>query len=201
MMKKVKISGSILSLFLCTFFLTSCNIDDYLNLKDEVAGKIFPNVWAFLVQFIAFIIMIVLIIVFAYKPIKKYIDKRKELLEEEVNTARDKNLAADKTLIESEKIMANAHKKATQTINKSVKEAMLVKEEILAHTEKEIAMKREAEEIALNKQINNAKLDLHNEIVDVALKASKQILKREVTTSDNDKILNDFITEISGEDD
>lgn len=44
-----------------------------------------------------------------------------------------------------------------------------------------------------------AKEEIRKEIVNVALDASKAILEREVTKSDNDKIVDDFIKEVESD--
>lgn len=53
--------------------LTLPNGEDFVN-------KVFPNIWAFLVQLFAFIIMSLIVIKFAYKPVSNFLKKEKNLL-------------------------------------------------------------------------------------------------------------------------
>ena len=47
---------------------------------EDFVNKVFPNIWAFLVQLIAFIIMAVIVVKFAYKPVKNFLNKRREYI-------------------------------------------------------------------------------------------------------------------------
>ncbi len=192
-MKKLKNILKISPLFLILISITSCNIDDYLNLGEDIASKIFPNVWDFLVQFIAFILMIVLIIVFGYKPIKKFIEKRKSLMEEEVNEAKRKNDEANANLLASQKEIALTHEKASKIIESAVKEGNDRKDLIIADANKQAEMKIKEANIIIEKNKEEAKKEIKNEISDVALNLSSKILEREVNEEDNKKLIDDFV--------
>ena len=56
-------------------------------------------------------------------------------------------------------------------------------------------MKIDAQE-DIEKAKQEALTDVHNEIVNVALEASKEILQREINEKDNSKLVEDFIKEV-----
>ena len=67
-----------LKLFLllsCVTLLTSCD-----TVGDEIGSTIkdnlFPNIWATLAQIVATVLLFGAIFIFAYKPAKKYLNKR-----------------------------------------------------------------------------------------------------------------------------
>lgn len=195
-MKKIKKLTKIFPLFLILFSVSSCNINDYLDIGDDIASKIFPNVWDFLVQFSAFVIMVILITVFAYKPIKKFIKKRQELLDEEVNETKKRNEEAKANLLVSQKEIAFTHEKASKIIENATKEGNERKQEIILQANKEAENKiKEADEI-IKKNQAEAKNEIKNELSDIAIDLSSKILEREVNEGDNKKLIDDFVNKM-----
>ena len=45
---------------------------------EDFVNKVFPNIPSFVVQLAAFIILSIIVIKFAYKPVSKFIKKRRE---------------------------------------------------------------------------------------------------------------------------
>lgn len=193
MFKKNKGLLKILLLLPSSLFLNSCDLSEYFNISDSVADKIFPNVWDFLVQFIAFIIMIILIFIFAYKPIKKYIEKRQELMDKEVKDTFKNKKESEENLLNSKKEVALAHQKASKIIEDSIKEANEEKDKILVSANLEATKKIEEANVQIERNQKEAEKELKNEISDVAIKMSSKILEREVNDSDNKKIIDDFV--------
>lgn len=158
--------------------LTSCNTDDLgKDLSNQIEAKLFPNIWAFLVQFIAFIIVAFLVIKLGYKPVRKYLDKRRELLDNEVNEAKKLNADAKENFLKSEKALADTKKGATSIIEDAKKEANAKKEEILNEAFFEASKTKEKALLDIEKAKESAKKQLQDEIINVALDASSKILK------------------------
>ena len=87
----------------CTTLLTSCNSDSLGNeVSDTISSNLFPNIWSTLAQILATIILFSVIIILAYKPAKKYLNKRKELLNNESEEALQANKEAQKSRLEAE---------------------------------------------------------------------------------------------------
>lgn len=180
--------------------LTSCNTDDLGNdLSNQIEAKLFPNIWAFLVQFIAFIIVALLVIKLGYKPVRKYLDKRRELLDNEVNEAKKLNADAKENFLKSEKTLADTKKGATSIIEDAKKEANAKKEEILNEAFFEASKTKEKALLDIEKAKESAKKQLQDEIINVALDASSKILKREVNEKDNKRIINQFVDDLEND--
>ena len=112
----------ILSIFPVLFLLTSCSTDELGNsLSDSIEAKLIPNIWAFLVQLFAFIILIIVVTKFAYKPVRKYLDKRSELLNSEKKETESLNQKAKENILESEKKLAEVRDNASKIIDKQIK--------------------------------------------------------------------------------
>lgn len=163
---------------------------------EEFFNKVFPNLWAFIVQFIAFIILCVVVYFVAYKPVKKFINKRKEYIANNLSEAASKNEEAAKNLAESKSSLQQTRKEAVKIINDAKQEAEHQRDVILEETKKDIAMKhaKASEDIKIEQE--KALKELHDDVVDLAFEATKSILGREVNDKDNKNLVDSFVDDL-----
>ena len=192
-MKKRKLVFLLPSLFL----LTGCAdaIREELN-ADSLKQKLIPSWASFVIQLAALIILILIVIIFGYKPIKKIIKKRQDYIEDQIKDAekskatwQENELKSKETVLASNRtaadIVAEAKASAEVERNKILEQAALDAEKMKKDAENDIArMEVEAQEA------------IRKEIVDLALDASKELLGREVTSKDNTRLLEEFIEDI-----
>lgn len=180
--------------------LTSCDMNSFGDdLASGIESKLFPNIWAFLVQLFALIILLIIVFKFAYKPVHKFLEKRKELLENEVKDTKANKEKSKEYLEEAEKKLAGTKKEASQIIENAKVEANKVSQQIIDDAQKEAYSIKQKANKDIESAKNKAKKELHNEIVDVALNASSQILSREVSAEDNSKLIDQFIDDLNNE--
>ena len=187
--KNISIFGIIL---FSLSFLTSCE-----PIKGEqIIEKLFPNVWALIAQLISFLILVIGMISLVYKPVKKYLAKRREILDNEVKETEENKNKALNNVLTSEKEIASSKQKAKTIINNAEISASKKRDEIIENAKIEAKDIIKDANIAADKIKEDAKLELKNQIVDTALKASKKVLEREVSEKDNEKIIDDFISQL-----
>ncbi len=164
--------------------------------KEGFIEKLFPNPWDALAVFLAFVVLLVVVFYFAYKPVKKLIQKRAQYVD-------DKLRNAEKSEVEAQ----NKAQEAELNLKKSHQEAMLIVEQAKADAENErVRIKEKAKEEAdqevlrakeeIKQEIEKSKDEIHSQIVDVAFDASKKVLSREVNQKDNEKLINEFIDDL-----
>ena len=187
--KNISIFGIIL---FSLSFLTSCE-----PIKGEqITEKLFPNVWALIAQLISFLILVIGMIFLVYKPVKKYLTKRREILDNEVKETEENKNKALNNVLTSEKEIASSKQKAKTIINNAEISASKKRDEIIENAKIEAKDIIKDANIAADKIKEDAKLELKNQIVDTALKASKKVLEREVSEKDNEKIIDDFVSQL-----
>ena len=200
-MKKKRDIIKIKYLFLLLPLLISLSSCDSSQLGDQLGNgieeKLLPNIWAFLVQLIAFVLLLIAVIFLAYKPVKKFLEKRSEMLEEEVKTTLENTQISEEKRREMISNLANAKAEATKIINDATKEATIAKDKILsdANDERRQLKEKTMNEISLEKE--KAMKELKDQIVDVAFEASSKILEREVNSLDNKKIVDNFVEDLN----
>lgn len=163
---------------------------------EDFVNKVFPNIWAFLVQLIAFIIMCIVVARFAYRPVKNFLAKRKEYVAKNLLEAEQKNVEATKNQQEALTQVQQSKKEAIEIINQAKKQAEIERETILENTKKEVSLKKLQAQEDIKREQEKAIKEVHDEVVELAYEATKNILNREVSNKDNDKLLNDFVDDL-----
>ena len=193
-MKKI---SKILFLIISTLSLTSCKeqIQEQID-KNVILGKLIPNIGSFLTQLAALIVLIVVVIIFGYKPIKKMVNKRQDYVANEIREAKEKNLQAEENLTQSNETVLANRRMASEIIDNAKIEAENQKQEILKSAEDEVLEMKKRAERDIKQSEEDAKEAIRQKMVEIALDASSEILKRNVNDEDNEKLVDEFIKEI-----
>ena len=188
-MKKSKF----LVLALSTFMVSGCA--DAIK-KNDFLDKLFPNPWDALAVFLAFIILLLAVFYFAYKPVKKLLKQRGDYVEGKIKTAEEREKESEKLLASANENVKASRKEAMEIVEKAKEDANKERQAILdkAKEEKAQEIKRTKEEIA--QEIEASKDEIHREIVSVAIDASSKVLEREVKKEDNEKLIDSFIDDL-----
>jgi F-type H+-transporting ATPase subunit b len=198
-MKKTKRFFLSLIVFSSALFLTGCEGTPIES--DDIINKLFPNVWATLAQLISFAILVVLMIFLVYKPVKKYLSNRREMLDNEVKTTINEKKKAEENRAISEKNIATSKKTASDIIDKAKHDAKKEGALIIDDANREAEARVEKADLQIAQAKKDAQKGIKDQIIHVAIDASKHLLKREVNSEDNQKIIDDFVQSLDSKDD
>lgn len=183
------------------FSLTSCDTEMIKDRISNTVNNMLPNLWITLIQLGLFILVAILFIVIAYKPLKKKLNERANYIENNIKQSEEKLIDADAKIKEADKIVMDGQKQAGEIIQRAEKTAENKANEL----EKQLAETIEKQKQNAHKDIVNERnkmlKEAKSEIISTAISTSKEILKRNVTIEDNDKFLNQFIDQINKESD
>jgi F-type H+-transporting ATPase subunit b len=147
-------------------------------------------------QIINFVLLLVLLRVFLYKPIVNMLDKRREKIRtdlEEADTARSQ---AEATKQEYERQLEEAREERRSILAQARDQADKMREEILrkARTEaQELVAKTEGEMEALRRQ---ALAGAQDEIVELALAAAGKVVGETLDQKAHRRLIQEFIAEV-----
>ena len=162
-----------------------------------IGEKLVPNLLSFVVQLLSFLVLLLVVFFLAYKPVKRILKKRADYIENEVKEARENNLSAQASVNEAKELVATSKVKASEIIKNAEAQGQKRFDAMVLQAKEEVAeMKKNAEE-DIERAREDALQDIRSEMVNVALSASKEILKREVDTKDNVKLAEDFIDRLN----
>lgn len=196
MSNKKKTLG-ILTTLVSLFSLTSCNTEMIQDRIETTVNNMLPNLWITLLQLGLFILVVILFIVIAYKPLKKKLNERADYIEKNIKDSENKALEAEEKIKEANRIVLNGQKKAGEIIQRAEKTA----ENKASELEKQLAETIEKQKQSAHNDIENERnkmlKEAKSEIISTAISTSKEILKRNVAVSDNDEYVNKFIEELN----
>lgn len=172
--------------------------DDVLNEWGEAIGEtirnnLIPSWTSFIMQVAAFILLLIVVIFVAYKPVKRMLKQRQDYIEKEISDAEKDKATAAINLVQSEETILASKKNASQIIEDAQNQALLRKEEILAEAREEVEKMKKDAQADIERSRQEALDDIHKEMVEVALLTSSEILKREVNDKDNARLAKEFI--------
>lgn len=175
------------------FLLTSCSAGD---LGSEIQAKLIPSWVAFLVQFASLIVLLIVVFIFAYKPVKKLLKKRSDYIENEIREAEQNKAISQRDMNQAKEMIIASKKEAASILKEAHEQAKINHDALVEQTKEEVMKMKLDAELDIKRSKQEALEEIHNEIVDVALTASKEILKREVNENDNARLVEEFIDKL-----
>ena len=163
---------------------------------EEVLKIINPMTSTLFWTVIIFVILIVVLWKFAFKPIGNMISKRQSDIRENIDNAQRQNEEAQKYLEDQKKELDKARKDAKKIVEESKAAAQKIKEEIeqQANNRSRTMVEDALAEIKNEKErsINEVK----NEMVDIALFASEKMISRNLSEEEHKKIIEKSLKDI-----
>ncbi|CAM9107080.1 F0F1 ATP synthase subunit B [Mycoplasma marinum] len=171
-------------------------VEQRANLSEDLNDKfsaLFPSWVTIVATVLAFTILLIVLTLLVWKPVKKMVADRQAYIQNNIDAADAQKVEATndrekanqelvEARVESAKIVSDA-KIAAELKKSAINEsAKLESKKILADAKQEI----EAEKVRLERETKQ-------EIVEVALAAAAKIVEKEVDSKVNRKLVNDFI--------
>jgi F-type H+-transporting ATPase subunit b len=157
------------------------------------------NGWQLAVQIVAFIVFVVLLWRFALGPITATLDKRQEKIREGMEAAQRMQLEMQATAARNEEILAQARREA-QVILTQAREAG---EATLARARDEAGKQAEEyltrAEVTLRSEIEQARLQLRQEVADLAVTAAAKIVRKELDPATQTRLIEETLAEAAGQ--
>lgn len=152
------------------------------------------NLFWVIVSALNFIVFFVLIWTFAFKPVSKMLEDRRERIEQGLKDAEQAR--RDRENAESERVatLAEARKEANDILARAQKVAQETRDADLAATRQELERIREraANDIEAEKQ--RAIAELRGEVADLALAAAGRVLGESMTDDRQRRLVREFLT-------
>jgi F-type H+-transporting ATPase subunit b len=160
-------------------------------------GALGIDAWGLAVQLIAFIIFVFLFWKFALGPITNMLDERSRRIAESMAAAEKMRLELAATSARNEEILAEARQQAQQIIS----QAREVGEATMARAQKEAGEQAEAylsrAQATLRQETEQARLQLRQELADLAVMAAGRIVKKELDPALQSRLIEETLAEAS----
>ena len=177
--------------------LSSCQGSPFS--ESDFNNKLFPNgIWDLVIQLSAFVILLLIVFFLGYKPLKKMLQKRKDYVQSQLDEAEKAKKYVSEAEVLAQQEVERGKQEASQIIDEAKAQASAEASQIIAEAKEEAVARRIAadEEIRLAQEAS--KQEIRQEIIDVALQASSQVLGREVNAEDDQRMISDLLQSLDG---
>ena len=145
--------------------------------------------------------MVLIVVIFGYKPIKKKLEQRKEYVQKNIDDSKKELMNAKEASRQAEENIKASRVEANNIVEKAHAQALQEQKEILDEANRQAALKEKQGQIELEEQKALLERQSHNKIVEAAIGASKEILGREINEKDNEKLVDEFIDKLDKDND
>jgi len=156
--------------------------------------KLGINLGFLLFQIFNFSVLAILLYAFAYKPIVKMLEKRKEKIAQTDEDARVAAEARANAEQEAAKIIAEAQAKSAHIVNEATDRAEQAVLEVKAEAEKEIVKEREATLADVAEERNRMLSDLRGQVAALAIAAAQKLIGEELDEKRQHVLLEGFFS-------
>lgn len=145
---------------------------------------------------INFCILVVGLKVFLYKPVCNMLDSRKEEVANNLNSAEEAKLEAQKLKDEYVAQLQNARSEAQDIINQAAKIGEQTKADIVSEAREEAARLTAKAQADIAREKTEALNEIRNEIADLAVLAAAKVVGKTIDVADHQNMVNDFVKEV-----
>ena len=145
---------------------------------------------------INFCILVVGLKIFLYKPVCNMLDSRKEEVANNLNSAEEAKLEAQKLRDEYAAQLQNARSEAQDIINQAAKIGEQTKADIVNEAREEAARLTAKAQAEIAREKTEALNEIRNEIADLAVLAASKVVGKTIDVADHQNMVNNFVKEV-----
>lgn len=159
------------------------------GLLDVSPGLVF---WTFII----FIILLLLLKKFAWKPILSSLDERDNFIKNSLDQAEKAKLEAEQIMLENKKHLAKAEEESRKVIDLAREYSEKLKEQVLEESRVEAKKMIEVASQEIQRKTQESFNKLKSEIADISISAAEKILKENLDKEKNSALVNKYIEDI-----
>lgn len=149
-------------------------------------------------QILNFIVLLWVLAKFAYKPLIKAMDNRRNRIINDLDTAEQTRLDAEALKAQYVEQLANARQEATDIVDKANKVAQNLHDDFMeqARAEKAAMMVTAEERIEQDKQ--QALVDIRTQVIDLSTQIASKVVNQKLNSGEDQKLVADATDEVLG---
>lgn len=140
-----------------------------------------------------FLVLLLLLNRFAWKPLLKALDDRKATIEKSVDDAKRATAELQQVQEESARLLAQARAEAAGIVTRSRADADRFREEMRHKAQEDAAVIVKNAEKEIQLETARAVAQIRTEAVDLSVAIASKLLGRNITASDNEALIQDAI--------
>jgi F-type H+-transporting ATPase subunit b len=147
-------------------------------------------------QIIGFLIVLWILKLFAWKPLLKMLDDRRNKIIGDIEAAENTRADADKLLDDYNAKLKDIETEARSKIQDAVSEGNKIAAEIRenARDEAHKIVEKSREELA--RDVAKARVQLRDDMIEMALRSAEKVINAKLDDSEHKRMLDDFLKEV-----
>ena len=150
-------------------------------------------------QVINFLFLVFVLAKFAYKPVAKMMEERKNKIASDLEAAEKARTDAEAIQKECAEKLAAARQEAAAIIEEATKDAQAIRDKAVADTRAEQDKIVADAKAAIANDKKAAMDDVRAQVVDLAMAAAGKIITKNIDNKENERLVNDFINQLDKE--
>ncbi len=151
----------------------------------------------FFAQILNFLILVAILRALAYKPIYKILKQRADKIQDSIDKANSDRKAAELSLAQYNAKLIDANKQAQLIIDQAHISARQFHDAAIADTKRDVERLKLNAQADIQLQRNRAFDQMKDQILSLSLLAAEKVLAKNISSKDNDKLINDFIDNLN----
>jgi len=154
-------------------------------------------VFDLVMRWLNFGIIVFILVKYARTPIKDFLLSRREEVAREIETIEEKKEAANKKIQDAARMLDESEVRFARIKARIIQEGQTKKQKLIEDAQQESKILLKSTMKKIETQLLDAKRAFKSELVDTAISLAMKRLPDEITTEDNQKFTNKFLTSAS----
>ncbi len=146
---------------------------------------------------ISLVFFILIMSKYAVPPIMKALNEREAKIKDSLESAEKALARAEEVSKDNQKALREAEAKAQQIRKEALEEAELLRTERISKAKDEAAQIIEQAKASIEQEKKQALMELRNEVAQLAIKSASVIIDAELDNEKNNKLVDNFISDLS----
>ena len=152
-----------------------------------------------IIQLITFIILLALIIKFAWKPLMNVMQEREQHIASEIDQAEQSNQEAKRLMNEANDELKNTRQNAQQIIDDANETAKNQQADLIKAAKEEAARIKENARLEIEQERDKAIQALQTQVGSLSVQIASKVIEKELSETEQEKLINDYLEKV-GED-
>lgn len=140
---------------------------------------------SFIFQLVNFVVLLVLLRIFAYPAIVRVLEARKQKIDEQLKNAAEMEKRLKMANKEAQEILDASRKQAHDILHDAGKKATTIMQEAFERAEEETKIMIVAAEVRLQKEVKEARRALREEAATLVVAATEKVLGEKMTSKED----------------
>ena len=163
----------------------------------DIQGVLFPNWLTMLVQLCSTIVLFLLCKKLLWTPARNILKTRQEKMNAGLENARKLQEEATADLNDAKENLEKARERSSEIVEQARKEANELKDEIVNNAKQQANQKLEEADKRIENKKLEAKQEIHDEMVNVAMAAVSKLLNEKASSKDDEEAIQKYIDEVN----